>query len=114
MAVIDLKEWNDLYSNEIKVGQKLKVKTSVPPPAPSPKPNPNPPPTPSPQPEAPPLSPGPRVLGPKTVPSEMTVGGIRLRISPSGKEALEKDVQLLVRHPSYFFKNCSRSICMRP
>ncbi|GAB4396001.1 MAG: hypothetical protein OHK0053_08360 [Microscillaceae bacterium] len=102
VEVIDLKEWNDLYSNEIRVGQKLKVKTSVP--APNPNPSPTPPSTPSPQPEAPPLPPGPRVLGPKTVPSEMTVGGICLRISPSGKEALEKDVQLLVRHPSYFFQ----------
>jgi len=123
VEVFDIKSWNDLFSNDLNVGQKLKInvlKESIPK-TPKVTPPVEIPPQPQPNnsggsqdlgsiPAIPPVyTPNkPRTLKTKSIPSRMTIGNVSLVITEEGRRLLESDVKTLTRNEKYFFENLQR------
>jgi LysM repeat protein len=99
VGVADIQTWNSLTSASLNVGQNLKIlqkkndntviiseTTQETPPKPNPK-----------------GTTGTRTLKAKTVPLQVEIGGIILKINPQARALIQKDVDLLLKSPQHFW-----------
>ncbi len=109
--VIDLRKWNQLSSDNLRIGQKLTINTNKENLPEKPKEIPSQP-NPGSQDVIIPVKPTnpnqPRTLDSKSIPNRMNIGNISLIITKEGQRLLEKDVKLLTRNEKYFFENLQR------
>ncbi len=121
VTVAEIKNWNDLKSNTLRLGQQLKIKVpqkeTQTTPKETPKPiNTNPKEgneigTTKPEPTTPTVKPQPsqpRTLKAKSVPSKIEMEGVTLIITEAGRELIEQDVKNLTRSEKYFFEKLNR------
>ncbi len=131
VSIAELRAWNNLFTDKLMVGQKLKInqqkqdENTPPPPPPvkgnTEKPTPEPQPKENPtgssgsgngtapeNPEPTPPRTGPRVLLPKKVPNRLQVAGMQVVITPAGQKLIQKDVDLLIKSAKYFFQKLER------
>lgn len=100
VSVNDLRTWNTLQSDILKIGQKLTIllkknaNEGVESPVEEKKPNTE---TTSPD------NSKPRTIAPKTVPTNLTLGNLNLKITAAGQALIQKDVNSLLRSPTHFF-----------
>jgi LysM repeat protein len=113
VSVSDIQDWNNMSSTELRIGQALRInvkKNDFPPhkPVEIPKIPEDKPQNPSPNTKPKPTPTGTRKVNPKTVPSQLVVGGITLKITPEARQMIQKDVDFLLKNAQYFLNKLTR------